>query len=74
MQDFQGPLPANFRHLRRLGLMPCCVDSVRANKRLTRPDSELQCQVCQAIYVVDAAGCWSYQGALATLTRSSEHQ
>jgi hypothetical protein len=74
MQDFQGPLPAHLRHLRRSGSMPCCVASVQASKRLTRPGSEFQCQVCQAIYVVDDAGCWRHEGSATTLTLSSEHQ
>ena len=74
MQDFQGPLPAHLRHLRRLGLMPCCVASVQTSKRLTSPGSEFQCRVCQAIYVVDDAGCWCYHGALSTLTRTAQHQ
>ena len=74
MQDSQEPVPAQFRHVRRLGVMPCCLDTVLASKRLTRPGSEFQCRVCQAIYAVDAAGCWCYHGALTTLTPTGQRQ
>ena len=74
MQDLQGPVPAQCRHMRRLGLMPCCADSVLASRRLTNPGSEFQCRICQAIYVVDAAGCWCYRGALTTLARARQPQ
>lgn len=74
MQDLQGALPAQYRPLRRLGLMPCCGASVVASRRITRPGSELQCRVCQAVYVVDVAGCWCYHGKLTTLTRISHQQ
>jgi hypothetical protein len=52
--------------------MPCCGASVVASKRVTRPGSELQCRVCQAIFVVDVAGCWCYNGNLTTLTQTSQ--
>ena len=75
MQELPEGLPARYRPLRRLGLMPCCGASVLASTRITRPGSELQCRVCQAIFVVDAAGCWCYRGALTTLTRTGQdHQ
>jgi len=73
MQDLLDALPARYRPLRRLGLMPCCGASVLASKRVTRPGSELQCRVCQAIYVVDVAGCWCFHGKLTTLTPTSQH-
>ena len=72
MDDSQRPLPARYRHVRRRGFMPCCVTSVLASQRLTRPGSELQCRVCQAILVVDDAGAWCYEGVVAMLRLSAQ--
>ena len=49
-------MPAKYRHVRLPGLLKCCLESVQASGRLTGPDAQLQCHVCQAVLEVDQAG------------------
>ena len=60
--DPRGTMPAKYRHVRRTGLLKCCMDSVQASGRLTGPGAQLQCHVCQAIVEVDEAGAWVLGG------------
>ena len=62
--DPNGAMPARYRHVRWSGLLPCCVASVLACERVTRPLSELQCRKCQAVMLVDGDGAWVLAGRL----------
>ena len=57
--DPRGIMPANYRHMRLPGLLKCCMQSIQASGRLTRPGTQLQCHVCQAVVEVDQAGAWA---------------
>lgn len=55
-------MPAQLRHIRRGGLLPCCIESVHRSHRPTVLGSQLQCGVCEATLVVDEAGAWTWTG------------